>query len=194
MSIRKATADDADALFGLAKEFATSFVPERTAFEIALADIISTAASEWNSSGASVTFCEGDLCGSKNTDGYAITINVVKTGSGVTNIACGNSVACVRNTGSISYPHIRNQTLTIEEPPYVGNTKKRWINSQFLIGILDYYYLPSTMMHEFGHSAGLGHSPVPIDVMGFPADKRTLSSNDEDAMNANYTGHSSHRR
>ena len=42
MSIRKATADDADALFGLAKEFATSFVPERTAFEIALADIIST--------------------------------------------------------------------------------------------------------------------------------------------------------
>ena len=42
ISIRKATADDADALFGLAKEFATSFVPERTAFEIALADIIST--------------------------------------------------------------------------------------------------------------------------------------------------------
>ena len=42
MSVRKATADDADALFGLAKEFATSFLPERTAFEIALADIIST--------------------------------------------------------------------------------------------------------------------------------------------------------
>ena len=42
MFIRKATADDADALFGLAKEFATSFLPERTAFEIALADIIAT--------------------------------------------------------------------------------------------------------------------------------------------------------
>ena len=42
ISIRKATADDADALFGLAKEFATSFVPDRTAFEVALADIIST--------------------------------------------------------------------------------------------------------------------------------------------------------
>ena len=42
MSVRKATADDADALFGLAKEFATSFLPERTAFEIALVDIIST--------------------------------------------------------------------------------------------------------------------------------------------------------
>ena len=42
MSIRKATEDDADALFGLAKEFPTSFVLERAAFEIALADIIST--------------------------------------------------------------------------------------------------------------------------------------------------------
>ena len=42
MSTRKATEDDADALFGLAKEFATSFVPERAAFEIALTDIIST--------------------------------------------------------------------------------------------------------------------------------------------------------
>ena len=42
ISIRKATKDDADALFDLAKEMATSFVPERAAFEIALADIIST--------------------------------------------------------------------------------------------------------------------------------------------------------
>lgn len=42
MIIRKATADDADALFGLAEEFATSFVPEREAFEIALAGIISS--------------------------------------------------------------------------------------------------------------------------------------------------------
>ena len=41
LSIRKATTDDTDALFGLAEEFATSFVPERAAFEIALANIIS---------------------------------------------------------------------------------------------------------------------------------------------------------
>ena len=43
MFIRKATTDDADALFGLVEEFATSFVPERAAFEIALADLISSA-------------------------------------------------------------------------------------------------------------------------------------------------------
>lgn len=42
MTIRKATEDDADVLFGLAAEFATSFVPERARFEITLADIISS--------------------------------------------------------------------------------------------------------------------------------------------------------
>ena len=41
-SIRKATEDDADAVFALAEEFATSFVPQREAFESALARIFST--------------------------------------------------------------------------------------------------------------------------------------------------------
>ncbi len=160
---------------------------------------ITTAITKWKSSGANVAFCEGDLCGSKNKDGYTITINVEESSPGIINTACGNSYACTFNTGSSSYPHVRNQRLAIEEPPYDGNNKKRWTNMQALIGTLNYYYLPSTMMHELGHSAGLGHSPVgPVggvggDVMEFPPDQRTLSQNDEDAMNANYAGHSSHR-
>ena len=40
VSVRKATEDDADALFGLAVDFATSFVPERPALDTALTDII----------------------------------------------------------------------------------------------------------------------------------------------------------
>ena len=36
ISIRRATEDDADALFDLAKDFSTSFTPDRTAFETAL--------------------------------------------------------------------------------------------------------------------------------------------------------------
>ena len=40
VSVRKATEDNADALFGLAKDFATSFVPERPAFDTALTDIV----------------------------------------------------------------------------------------------------------------------------------------------------------
>ena len=57
-SIRKATTDDADALFGLAEEFATSFVPERAAFERALADIISTTGAD-----LSVAEVNGEMVG-----------------------------------------------------------------------------------------------------------------------------------
>lgn len=58
MHIRKATADDADALFCLAEEFATSFVPEWAAFEIALADIISS-----DGANLSVAVVNGDVVG-----------------------------------------------------------------------------------------------------------------------------------
>ena len=44
ISIRRAPQDDADALFDLAEDFATSFAPERAALETALADIIATEA------------------------------------------------------------------------------------------------------------------------------------------------------
>ena len=56
--IRKATADDTDAVFCLAEEFATSFVPERTAFEIALADIIAS-----DGANLSVAAVNGDVVG-----------------------------------------------------------------------------------------------------------------------------------
>ena len=42
VSIRRATERDSDALFALAEDFATSFAPERAAFETALADIIAS--------------------------------------------------------------------------------------------------------------------------------------------------------
>lgn len=40
MVIREATADDADALFALVKDFATSFKPERQAFDIAFGQFL----------------------------------------------------------------------------------------------------------------------------------------------------------
>lgn len=58
ISIRKATERDADVLFALARDFATSFAPERAAFETALADI--TAIEEGNLSVAEV---DGDVVG-----------------------------------------------------------------------------------------------------------------------------------
>ena len=62
IATRRATRDDADALFGLAKEFATSFSPERAAFETALADIIATEAARLSVAeldGEVVAYCLG---------------------------------------------------------------------------------------------------------------------------------------
>lgn len=62
LAIRRATADDADALFDLAIDFATSFAPERAAFETALADIIATEAANLNVAeldGEVVGYCLG---------------------------------------------------------------------------------------------------------------------------------------
>ena len=56
--IRKATEEDADAMFGLAKEFATSFLAERAAFENALADIISN-----DDANLSVAEVDGEVVG-----------------------------------------------------------------------------------------------------------------------------------
>ncbi len=58
ISIRTATDGDAEVLFSLAEEFATSFVPERAAFEIALADIIGT-----DSANLSVAEVSGEVVG-----------------------------------------------------------------------------------------------------------------------------------
>ena len=60
--IRRATEDDADALFDLAKDFATSFAPERSAFDTALADILATEAANLSvaeSDGTVVGYCLG---------------------------------------------------------------------------------------------------------------------------------------
>ena len=58
VSVREAIKDDADALFSLASAFATSFAPERAAFEIALADIIST-----DGANLSVAEVDGEVVG-----------------------------------------------------------------------------------------------------------------------------------
>ena len=46
VSVRNTTEDDGDALFGLAKDFDTSFAAEKSAFETALTEIISDERSE----------------------------------------------------------------------------------------------------------------------------------------------------
>ena len=67
------------------------------------------------------------------------------------------------------YPELRHQEFWIQFPPkYPGERDYReWTND---IGKViqmpnDFYYLPQVIMHEFGHTAGLGHT-LTGDLMG----------------------------
>ena len=55
-------------------------------------------------------------------------------------------------------------------------------------------YMPIYMAHEFGHAAGLWHSPVASDAMTahIASNTQNLNSNDKKAIKAIYDNHTSH--
>ena len=75
---------------------------------------------------------------------------------------CGydDALACIRPGGV--YPHFGRSEMWIKYPPSISGRLSyvRWTNNiddaKSMPGT--YYYLPETIMHEFGHAAGLGHS------------------------------------
>ncbi len=69
-------------------------------------------------------------------------------------------------------------------------TEYTWTNDLGDGKVLPFIYLPGVVMHEFGHTAGLGHNPVNGGVM-YPGEyaKTKPSGNDKKAMKANYAGH-----
>ena len=72
------------------------------------------------------------------------------------------------------------------------NVEHTWTNNVNLVGTLNMDYMPAVMMHEFGHTAGLGHSAGHQDVMGYASDKSVLSANDKRAMKEIYENHVAH--
>ena len=160
---------------------------------------VETAVAKWNShtSKTSVTFCEDGSCGTSNTDGSLVTVRIIE-GSASSNLIdgnhendCGWSVACVKFRSS-NHPHRGDQTLIIEDAAYESGTRKRWTNDFVKSSMPNFFYLPGYFMHEFAHTAGLGHSPASSDILG-NADMEYLSSDDTEAMKSNYAGHTSHR-
>ncbi len=80
---------------------------------------------------------------------------------------CGFSIACTWAAGT--YPHIGvGQLFWIEDPPHWGNKSPKIWTTDFQDNKDDpdiYEYLPSVLMHEFGHTFGLGHSARSETIM-----------------------------
>ena len=108
---------------------------------------------------------------------------------------CGGSVACTSNITQ-NYPHLGRQRLHFEQPPVWimvdGEVQHEWTNDVSRVGQAGMDYMPAVMMHEFGHTAGLGHSAGPEDVMGHASNRSGLSANDIRAMKEIYQSHVAH--
>lgn len=170
-----------------------------------------------------VLFCtsaNNDCSGtdSLNTDGHTIAVKVVAGGNTLQDVGdpryrddhCGSYAACVKPSifDSDSPTHLEDITVIFEDPAYEYNgaswLRVYWTNEieeatdqvELSNGDEDYVwrYLPSTVMHEFGHAAGLQHPPRSElqtfqGLMGFPGDDRNPSSNDVNKMRTLYSGH-----
>ncbi len=103
---------------------------------------------------------------------------------------CGGSVACTYGAGT--YPHLGDgQVFVIEDPPrWPGKGRKEWTTSfrDATDKSDEYEYLPWVLMHEFGHTLGLGHSADGNSIMGGKS-RAGLSSTDAQGLRATYAHH-----
>lgn len=150
-----------------------------------LRSAVTEAVDAWNDSTAGVNFCESTSCGTN----YDATIN----GSVKISIAnCSDGIACVVYKGS-TYPHITKTSLVVEkQPTTISGARVHWTNDLDDIALgPGYYYLPGVMMHEFGHTTGIGHNSN-LQVNGVmvhvPRDQDELADYDIKAMRASLGG------
>ena len=113
-------------------------------------------------------------------------------GGDQSNDKCLGSIACVYF--GFTYPHFGHQELWIEYPPQFAHDGyyKRWTDdpddarrSPYL-----YYDLPGVMMHEFGHTAGLGETTSSSSIMGPYQVWEAPQLYDRNGMKYIYQGHS----
>ena len=122
-------------------------------------DVIEDAVNAWNSVGwPNVKLCKNDC--SDNFDGLSVPIRTTPS-TVCTGIACVTfGVLAGKDDEHKYYP----TNMTIEFPPIAGSSKYQWtLNPSLheesvdkLLGVFPkWFYLPSTILHEFGHVLGL---------------------------------------
>ncbi|MDE2902444.1 MAG: fibronectin type III domain-containing protein [Chloroflexota bacterium] len=103
---------------------------------------------------------------------------------------CGGSVACTYGAGT--YPHLGNgQVFVIEDPPrWPGRGREEWTPDldDATKKAKQFEYLPWVLMHEFGHTLGLGHSVDGDSIMGGKS-RADLSTTDVQGLKATYAHH-----
>ena len=108
--------------------------------------------------------------------------------------SCKGSVACVHRPST--YPHMGNgQVFLIEDPPrWPRKGSEEWTTTFDLADKepLKYEYLPWVLMHEFGHTLGLGHSADGDTIMGGKR-RAGISNTDAQGLRATYAHHRVHQ-
>ena len=144
-------------------------------------EAVSVAVSGWNDSSAGVTFCkDGETACNDYNAGHGTVI--VRVGD------CGNLRALACLPPGATYPHNIDTPVVIVESPCIENVCYTWSNMpRMVMTEPSHWYLPVVVMHELGHSAGLGHSSrggyIDIDIMIHSYRRETpLSTYDAAAM------------
>ncbi len=108
---------------------------------------------------------------------------------------CTGSVACVFPAG---YPHLGNgQVFVIEDPPRwpedPAGSKRTWTTDfdDATKKAMQFEYLPRVLMHEFGHTLGLGDSTSVDFIMG-RLSSPNLADTDVKGLQATYSHHRVH--
>ena len=176
--------------------FASDLVPDVSPTPVpsitnAYKEGVNQGADKWNNAGTGMSFTKVSLTASPDVvvQGYW---------SGGTNQCVNpNAVACVPYSLFTIYPHFnRQQRFYFEHEPVSGSTQYEWTNNyRSTVSEPTLLYMPIIMAHEFGHAAGLWHSPGTRDAMNrgvSTANRQNLSSNDKNAMKAIYNNHTVH--
>ena len=126
--------------------------------------LVEEMADKWEAaSNGLVEFCEAGTC-SGSREGLITPIDVV-VGSltsdppSRTTPGCGRTIACVIYGEPPSSGHLGALTFRIENPAYAHGGRVYWTGvpswNDTTRGGLYYRYLPSTVLHELGHTIGL---------------------------------------